>query len=205
MLVPQIVRELEARYPEIVLRVVDGLSLDNSRNLEAALLDFGVVPAADELIDVDYEPLLRESLLLVQKRGTAKRTPATITFAQVARLRLVLPPRGFHTRRVVDEVARESHLSLNIAYEQQSVTTIVSLVRDGLGATITNSPAVEQFWNPGAVCARRITEPEATRTISLARPGKRPLSFAAQAVYELVKRFAIAAVKEKRWQGTPLC
>jgi LysR family nitrogen assimilation transcriptional regulator len=205
MLVPQIVRELEARYPEVVLRVVDGLSLDNSRNLEAALLDFGVVPAADELIDVDYEPLVRESLLLVQKRTAARRVPATIPFDQVARLRLVLPPRSFHTRRVIDEVAREAHLTLNIAYEQQSVTTIVSLVRDGLGATITNSPAIEQFWNPGSVSARRITRPDTTRTVSLARPVKRPLSFAAQAVYDLVKRFAIAAVKDGRWQGTPLC
>jgi hypothetical protein len=59
----------------------------------------------------------------------------------------------------------------------------MSLVRDGLGATITNSPAAEQFWAPGAIRARRIVRPEITRTISLARPSKRSLSFAAQAVY----------------------
>jgi LysR family transcriptional regulator, nitrogen assimilation regulatory protein len=205
MLVAPIVQELEARYPEIVPRVVDGLSLDNSRSLEAALLDFGVVPSADELIDVEYEPLVRESLLLVEKRTAARRVRATVPFDQVARLRLVLPPRSFHTRRVIDEVARAAHVALDIAYEQQSVTTIVSLVRDGLGAAITNSPATEQFWHPGSVSARRITTPEMTRRVSLPRPAKRPLSLAAQAVYDLVKRFAIAAVKDGRWQGTPLC
>jgi hypothetical protein len=31
------------------------------------------------------------------------------------------------------------------------------------------------------------------------------LSFAALAVYEVIKHFAIEAVKEGRWQGTPLC
>jgi LysR family transcriptional regulator, nitrogen assimilation regulatory protein len=204
MLVPQVVRELEARYPGIVLRVEDGLSLENGRSLESALIDFGIVPTADELVDVSYEPLVRESLLLVERCDEAQRVPATIPFAQVVRRRLVLPPRSFHTRRVIDDVAHASHHTLVIGYEQRSVTTIMSLVRDGLGATITNSPAVEQFWTQGAVSARRIVRPEITRTMSLARPSRRTLSFAAEAVYGVVKRFAIEAVKAGRWQGTPL-
>ena len=201
MLVPKVLRELESRYPEVILRVEDGLSLDNGRSLEAALLDFGIVPTADELVDVDYEPLVRESLLLVERSGASSRLPATITFSQVAKLQLVLPPRSFHTRRVIDDAARVAHLALNVAYEQRSLTTIMSLVRDGLGATVTNSPAVEQFWAPGSVVARRIVRPEITRTISLARPSKRALGFAAQAVYDIMKRVAIEAIRDGRWQG----
>ena len=204
MLVPKVVRELEARYPEIVLRVEDGLSLENARSLEAALIDFGIVPTADELVDVDYEPLIRESLLLVEKRNSSSRVAPTVTFNQVTKLKLILPPRTFHTRRIIDDVLFRTRLSLNVAYEQRSVTTIMSLVRDGLGATITTSPAVEQFWPPGTVTVRRIVTPEITRTISLARPSRRALSFAAQAVYGVVKRLAIEAVKEGRWQGKPL-
>ena len=204
MLVPKVVRELEARYPEIVLRVEDGLSLENARSLEAALIDFGIVPTADELVDVDYEPLIRESLLLVEKRNSSSRVAPTVTFNQVTKLKLILPPRTFHTRRVIDDVLFRTRLSLNVAYEQRSVTTIMSLVRDGLGATITTSPAVEQFWPPGTVTVRRIVKPEITRTISLARPSRRALSFAAQAVYGVVKRLALEAVKEGRWQGKSL-
>lgn len=205
MLVPKVLRQLESRYPEVILRIDDGLSLENGRSLEAALLDFGIVPTADELVDVEYEPLVRESLLLVERRSASQRAPATVTFGEVAKRNLVLPPRSFHTRRVVDDAAHASHLKLNIAYEQRSVTTIMSLVRDGLGATITNSPAVEQFWSTGSVSARRIVRPEITRTMSLARPSRRNLSFAALAVYDVIKHFAIEAVKEGRWQGTLLC
>lgn len=204
MLVPQIVRELDSRYPDIILRVADGLSLEIGRSLEAALIDFGIVPTADELVDVHYEPLLREQLLLVEKRSASRAVPATITFGRAARLKLILPPRSYHTRRLVDAAAHASNLTLNIAYEQQSLTTIMGLVRDGLGATIANSPAAEQFWAPGAVWARRIVRPEITRTVSLARPSKRPLSFAAQAVYDVLRRFVIEAVKKGRWQGTLL-
>lgn len=205
MLVPKLVRELEAHYPDIILRVEDGLSLENSRSLEAALLDFGIVPVADELVEVDYEPLVRESMLLVEARNAARRVLATIPFDQVARLKLILPPRSFHTRRAIDDAALLSHVTLNVAYEQRSVTTIMSLVRSGLGATITNSPAVEQFGPSGTVTARRIVKPEITRTISLAHPTRRTLSFAARAVYGVVKRLAVEAVSEGRWQGTPLC
>ena len=205
MLVPPIVRELKASYPEIILRVEDGLDLDNSRSLEAALLDFGIVPNADQLVAVEYEPLVREWLLLVERRSAARRVPATIAFDRVARLPLILPPRSFHTRRIIDDASRASRLTLNLAYEQRSVTTILSLVRDGLGATITNSTSVEQFWAPGTVIARRIVQPEITRTFSLARPSVRTLSFAAKAVYDVVKRHALAAVEAGRWQGTPLC
>ena len=205
MLLPRVVREIEARYPEIILRVEDSLSLENGRSLEAELIDFGILPTADELVDVDYEPLVRESLLLVERRSTSRRVRASIVFDQVARLKLIVPPRSFHTRRVIDDAALSSHLRLNIAYEQRSVTTIMSMVRDGLGATITHSPAVEQFWTPGTVTARRIVRPEITRTISLARPSNRTLNFAAQAVYDVVKHFAIEAVREGRWQGTLLC
>jgi len=204
LLVPQVVCELDRRYPAIVLRIDDRLSPENHRSLEAGLCDFGIVPAADELADVDYEPLVDESLLLIERRSASGRVPPTIAFDQVVKRKLILPPRSFHTRRVIDHAAVVTHRRLNIVYEQQSVTTIMSLVRAGLGATITSSLAVEQFWVPGNVSARRIVRPGITRTISLAWPARRPLSAAARAVYDVVKRFAVAAVTEGRWWGTPL-
>jgi LysR family transcriptional regulator, nitrogen assimilation regulatory protein len=201
MLVPKVVRELERHHPLVELRVEDGSRLEKGRSLQAASIDFAVVPIGAALVDVDYDLLLRESLLLVERRngGAAGRT--TVSFAQAARLRLALPPRTFHTRRVIEEAAREARLSLDVAYEQHSVTTIVSLVREGLAATITNSPAVEQLFRPGTVRARRIVNPAITRLVALARPSNRPLAPAAQVTYDIVRRFALDAVREGRWQG----
>ncbi|HET7096561.1 MAG TPA: LysR family transcriptional regulator [Casimicrobiaceae bacterium] len=204
MLVPAVLRELEAHYPEIELRIDDRLSPENQHSLEAGLVDFGIVAAADELVNVEYEPLVCESLLLVEKPDTSRRVSPTITFAQVAKRKLVLPPRSFHIRRTIDDVARVAHCSLDIAYEQRSVTTIMSLVRAGLAGTITNSPSVYQFWT-GEIVARCVVHPEITRTISLAWPRRRTLSVAARAAYDVVKQCALDAVKEDRWRGVPLC
>ena len=201
MLVPKLVRELERRHPLIELRVEDGSSLEKGSSLQAASVDFGLVPIGTALVDADYDVLLRESLLLVEPRNGGARAPATVSFAHAARLRLALPPRTFHTRRVIEEAARTAGLSLNVAYEQHSVTTIAGLVREGLAATITNSPAVEQLFRPGTVRARRIVNPAITRLVALARPSDRPLGLAAQVTCDIVRRFALDAVKEGRWQG----
>ena len=201
MLVPMLVRELERRHPLIELHVEDGSSLESGCSLRAASIDFGLVPIGTALVDVDYDVLLRESLLLVERRSGGAKAPGTVSFGHAARSRLALPPRTFHTRRVIDEAARAAGLSLNVAYEQHSVTAIASLVREGFAATITNSPAVEQLFRPGTVRARRIVNPAITRLMALARPYNRPLGLAAQVTCDIVRRLALDAVKEGRWQG----
>jgi LysR family nitrogen assimilation transcriptional regulator len=201
MLVPALVRELAHRHPAIVLRVEDGPGLENGYGLAAEQVDFAIVPGAEALVDVEYEVLLRESLLLVERREPARRPPATIAFARAARLPLALPPRTSHTRRVVDEAAHAARIALNVAYEQRSPATIMGLVRDGLAATITSSLALEQLWKPGSVRARRIVSPEVTRTISLARPAGRALGFAARAVYDIARELALDAVRQGGWRG----
>ncbi len=118
MLVSPPVRELQLHYPEIVLQIEDGISLENGRSVESALLDFGIVATAEELLDVEYEPLVHESLMLVERRGGSRRVPATVTFDHVAKVKLVLPSRNFHIRRVIDKVAHSSNLKLNIGFEQ---------------------------------------------------------------------------------------
>lgn len=205
MLMPNVVREIETHYPEIVLQIDDRLSPENQHSLETASIDFGIVPAADQLVDVDYEPLVRESLLLVERASTRRRVPSTIAFDQAAKRKLILPPRSFHIRRTIDDVARVERCELNVAYEPKSIATIMSLVRAGLGGTITSSIATDQFWLPGEAAVRRIVQPELTRNISLAWPRRRPLSCAAKAVYDVFKGCAMEAVKEGRWQGVPLC
>ena len=204
MLAPKVVRELERRHPLVALRVDDGLSLDNGRGLQAQLIDFGIVPLGALAAEMDCELLVRESLLLVERRNGAGPETATVSLARAASVKLALPPRTFHTRRVIDEAARVARVALNVAYEQRSVTTIASLVREGLAATITSSPAVGQFFQPGSVRARRIVSPAVTRVIALACPSGRPLGVAAQAVYDIVRTLALEAVRDGRWQGKTL-
>ncbi|MFJ4348663.1 LysR family transcriptional regulator [Pseudomonas sp. NPDC089401] len=197
LLLPEILRRAEQRFPGVTLTVWDGLSREGGQAIELGKVDFGVVPNAEELEYVEAEPILREALYWVSL--AAPGTADTITLAEAAATRLVLPPKALHLRRRIEQAAMEAGVTLNVAYEQQSAPGITSLVRGGLAATISNWPPLSDRLDPTA--ARRIVEPEISRTIALAHSRHKPLSFAAACMRDLVRGVVVELVRSGQWQG----
>lgn len=86
------------------------------------------------------------------------------------------------TLLLVEDAAHLAHRKLNIAHEQRTVTTIMSRVRAGLGGTITNSAAVDQFWGAtplpcAASCGRRSRAPYRWRGLHAAPRAWRRVPF----------------------------
>jgi len=197
LLLPEIVRRAEQRFPGVTLTVWDGLSREGGQAIELGKVDFGVVPNAEELEHVEAEPIFTEALYWVG--ASAPGTPDTITLAEAAATRLVLPPRTLHLRRRIEQAAMEAAVPLAAAYEQQSAPGIASLVRAGLAATISNWPPLSILLEP--TTARRIVEPRISRTIALAHSQHKPLSFAAGCLRDLVRSVLIDLVNSGRWRG----
>ncbi|MGN8260199.1 LysR family transcriptional regulator [Pseudomonas sp. SMSB3] len=197
LLLPEIVRRAEQRFPGVSLTVWDGLSREGGQAIELGKVDFGVVPNAEELDNVEAEAIFTEALYWV-----GPSTPGaadTITLAEAAATRLVLPPRGLHLRRRIEQAAMEAGVPLAATYEQQSAPGIASLVRSGLAATISNWPPLSVLLEPTA--ARRIVEPRINRTIALAHSRHKPLSFAAGCLRDLVRGLLIELVNSGHWRG----
>ncbi|MEN5301179.1 LysR family transcriptional regulator [Pseudomonas sp. TWI628] len=197
LLLPEIVRRAEQRFPGVILTVWDGLSREGGQAIELGKVDFGVVPNAEELDHVEAEPIFTEALYWVG--ASAPDAPDTITLAEATATRLVLPPRALHLRRRIEQAAMQAGVPLSAAYEQQSAPGIASLVRAGLAATISNWPPLSELLEPTA--ARRIVEPRISRTIALAHSRHKPLSFAAGCLRDLVRGVLIDLVNSGRWRG----
>jgi DNA-binding transcriptional LysR family regulator len=86
-------------------------------------------------------------------------------------------------------------------YEQQSLLTILSLVRFALASSVLNWLAVRNLWEAGIVNVRRIVKPDLVRVISIAVPANRPLTVAAQAVYEILQELVVCSVEKGDWKG----
>lgn len=197
LLLPEIVSRCEHRFPGIHLTVWDGLSREGGQAIELGKVDFGVVPNAEELDHVEAEAIFTEALYWV---GTAPAGVAdSITLAEAAATRLVLPPRTLHLRRRIEQAAMQAGLPLSVAYEQQSAPGISSLVRTGLAATVSNWPPLNHLAGP--ITARRIVEPGIHRTIALAHSRHKPLSFAASCLRDLVRGVLVELVESGRWRG----
>ncbi|QQE82144.1 LysR family transcriptional regulator [Pseudomonas putida] len=197
LLLPEILKRAEQRFPGVTLTVWDGLSRNGGQAIELGKVDFGVVPNAEELEHVEAEAIFTEALYWVGP--SAAGAADTITLAEAAATRLVLPPRALHLRRRIEQAAMEAGVPLAAAYEQQAAPGIASLVRAGLAATISNWPPLCELLEPTQ--ARLIVEPRISRTIALAHSRHKPLSFAAGCLHDLVRGLLIELVLGGRWRG----
>lgn len=200
-LIAEVIKACKSEIPQVSLHVQDGISTLTGQMLGSGLVDFGVVPNAEDIHGIASEPLFIEHLFIVRSKDGRQRQPSEIDFASVTKLPLVMGPRSMHLRRYLEKAAADNGIELQIAYEQQTVGTIAGFVKAGLAATITNWPSLTEHFPVGTVWAQRIIDPELNRVISIAHPAERPLGQAARAAYNIVRRLLLERVKDGRWRG----
>jgi LysR family nitrogen assimilation transcriptional regulator len=112
-----------------------------------------------------------------------------------------MPNRKVHVRRNLENTMLKIGGRLNVCYEQQSLLTIRSMVKTGIGATVMNWPSMSDLWFSGDLDGRRIVNPGLSRTICLAVPNSRPLSAVATAAYGIVRQTMVSEVENGNWKG----
>lgn len=200
-LITELVRVCAIELPKVTLQVIDGVSTQTGHVLESGMVDFGVVPNADEVPGIEFEPLFHEHLFLVRRAEGSGVQPAEVPFATVVSTPLVMGPRSMHLRRYLEQQASARGLAIQLAHEQRSANTIAGFVRAGLAATVTNWPSMREFFPDGHVIAQRIVQPDLCRTIAIGHAAARPLNRAARATYDVLRRLLLDRAKDGRWRG----
>ena len=198
---PLLVQRMGKQHPDIIVSIVDGLGYQAGDAIESGQVSFGLVANAESLAGARVQAILEERLFLVSKKRKAKSDSSNIALKEVFARDLVMPDRMVHLRRLVEEAASRSGHKLNVRYEQQSLLTILSLVRAGLGSVVIGWPAIRDLWEEGSIDARKIIDPDLSRVISLAIPAKRPLSNAAKVTYNTLHEIVCEQVKAGNWKG----
>lgn len=200
-LIAEVIKVCKSEIPQVSLQIQDGISALTGQMLGSGLVDFGVVPNAEDIHGIASEPLFIEHLFMLRSKEGRQRQAPEIDFAGVGKFPLVLGPRSMHLRRYLEKAASDHGVALQISYEQQTIGTIAGFVRAGLAATISNWPSLVEQFPAGTVWAQRIVNPELNRVISIAHPAERPLGQAARAAYNIVRRLLLERVKDGRWRG----
>lgn len=200
-LLAELISVCKERLPLVDLQIWDGISTHTGHVLESGMVDFGVVPNADEVSGVTVQELFREQLFLIRSHDGRTREPTEIALSDIAAIPLVLGPRAMHLRRCFERAAQETGICLDVRYEQKTVNTIAGFVRAGLAATVSNWPSFVELFPVGGVIAQRIVAPELSRTISIAYPSARPLNHAARVTYELTRSLILMRVSDGTWRG----
>lgn len=199
--IADVIKTCKHEIPKVELHVQDTISALTSQALSSGLVDFGVLPNADEVQGIEAEPIFKEWLYLTTAVEGRKRIPAEVALSDLSKGPLVLGPRTMHLRRYIERVASEHGVSLDVRYEQHTIGTIIGVVRAGLASTVSNWPSAVDNFPVGEFTLRKIINPEIHRIIAIAHPVDRPLRHPAKAAYNIVKRLLIERVKDGRWRG----
>ena len=200
----------QERYPEIKLQIVESLSghleeLVSNGRIEMSLLFNSPLkdsqksdkPTGFSLVKT---PILEEELFL--QTTAALSNKKTITLAAVAKLNFVLPGKSNATRQLIDLAFAKAGINPKVVTELDSLSTIQSVVEDGLGATILSLSAFIGNQKDRKSRAYSIQNADLKRTVSLCTSNTIALSTAAKCIVNMVPEIAHKLVKCGRWAGS---
>lgn len=210
VLASPLIAATQERYPEIKLQIVESLSghleeLVSNGRIEMSLLFNSPLkdsqksdkPTGFSLVKT---PILEEELFL--QTTAALSNKKTITLAAVAKLNFVLPGKSNATRQLIDLAFAKAGINPKVVTELDSLSTIQSVVEDGLGATILSLSAFIGNQKDRKSRAYSIQNADLKRTVSLCTSNTIALSTAAKCIVNMVPEIAHKLVKCGRWAGS---
>ncbi|WP_083247196.1 LysR substrate-binding domain-containing protein [Herbaspirillum seropedicae] len=137
------VEKLIERYPNIALRVHEGVSHVLREDMHAGMLDLAIVPfeAASPNGYVN-NALVREPLVLVSHKDAQLRPEKSVPLARLDKLKLALPGKPNVIRAHIENSLARKGFGFNNAFEVDAVNLSMDLARKGLSDTVTPCCAV---------------------------------------------------------------
>lgn len=205
---------MRARYPDVRLHMVEGMSghltdMLNARALDMAVLfdarlHGGQARAGGRRWQV--HPLIEEELFLIRARGHhPEPLPPQMALADLAGESLILPTGLHGLRSTLDTAFSQARFTPHLVLEVDSLSMVMAAVDAGLGSTVQPwasmgryADAAQRFeWS-------RITDKDALRTNLLCSLSEDQLSPAALAARVVLIDCVRQLLRGGAWAGTAL-
>lgn len=202
-----LVRRVRAKYPGILLNVVEGMSGHLNQMIRLGQLDLAILFTSDVASDLTAMALLDEALfvLLPASSGLVPRGASSIAISEAAALPFILPTSRHGLRRRIEAEFEKRGLTAQVVAEIDSLSLLMRCVSEGMGATIKPLSALQleserrNDWRALAVSDVRLSRRNYLYSIS-----PEMLSPAAAAVAREVRETAELLVTSEKWQGVSL-
>lgn len=187
-LVGPLFKHVRTDFPRIELRLMEGFAGNIEDALASGRADVGVFSRYGSHIHKTDEELATNELYLVGRAGSPEVARPECSFAEAARLPLVLPgaPDGLYAMLL--DAARKAGIQLNTQIEVDSLTAMREIVANGAAYSILTRQAVDFDIQLGRIDVSRITSPALTRTLVLGTSVQRPLTLAGRTVIQLIRK-----------------
>ena len=200
-------RRIREKFPGIVLNVVEGMSGHLAQMMRMGQLDLAILFSRDAVPDLPAEPLVEEELFVMLPEDSDLVPPRRVKLSctDTADLPLILPTGIHGLRRRIAAEFEQRNLALHVVAEIDSLSLLMTCVRDGMGATIKPMSAallegrMREGWRTLAFSDANMKRPNFLYSVDAER-----LSPAAAAVRGELRETIRQLVNSGQWKGVNL-
>lgn len=141
VLFPMLIEAYQALYPDVTVRLVEGMTRNLIECLQADSIDIALVSTAaaasanENDRDLVYNAIAREDMYLFGA-SDGPRLPREVSVTTLSGLPLILTGKPNAAREVLERAASSAGVTLKVAVEIESLMVMKELVRNGKGYAV---------------------------------------------------------------------
>jgi DNA-binding transcriptional LysR family regulator len=186
---PQVIQEYSARHPENRIKILDHSSFGVADAVLRREAEFGINISGAHDSGLVSVPLVRDRFVLICREDHVLAARKQVSWSQLESHPLIFAGQASGNRPLLDLALAANSPRLRAYYEVQRSSTALGLVAEGVGAAVVPSLAVQKDAYP-KIRVVALVEPVVSRSIVLISSKNAHLSPAAQALYDVLIRYA---------------
>jgi DNA-binding transcriptional LysR family regulator len=188
---PRIIQEYSASFPDNRITILDQSSASVADAVVRREAELGINVAQTHHPELVSTRLLTDQFALICRDDHPMARKKSVAWKQLASFPLIFAGEANANRSVLDQALGSSKVKLQLFYEVQRSSTALGLVAEGVAIAVVPRLAVQKGAYP-RLRAVALVDPTISRSLVLVTRKVAHLSPAAQALYELIKRRALA-------------
>ncbi|MEN3148745.1 LysR family transcriptional regulator [Neorhizobium sp. IRAMC:178] len=176
-MIPRLTEPFQAKHPEVTFSVVSRNSLQVLSQLDNFEIDAGITYLDNEPLGrVTSVPLYAERYNLVTAEGAPYADRESVTWKEMADLRLCLLTPDMQNRRIINQHLAEAGVTVKPMLESNSMVVLLSHVGTGRWASIMPRNVARSFGFAKQIRTIPIVDPEATHIVGLVATHREPFT-----------------------------
>lgn len=154
--------------PPVRIRIAETWTGAVLEMIQSKKIDIGLIGADQATGLTPKVEISRPRLFLLSKRADKKISDSSpIPARDLAGMKLILPAKGHATRSVIEKALSDARVSVDIAFESESWTTVKDVIEAGRASAILTALDAVNLMDLEKASLRPIVEPEITASYCL--------------------------------------
>jgi len=167
-LLPKLLPLLQARYPDVVIKLRETQTKALVQELVAGDLDAVMLALPASEADIEVIPVMEDPFLLAVPADDPHPETARVSARDVDQSRLILLEQGHCLRDQALAFCPPEKLDMQLSLGAASLATIMQMVANGYAVTLLPEVAIDAEVRDERIKLLRFVAPEPSRTIGLA-------------------------------------